>query len=90
MKDAKKKNLSLTSDGSWSEVSFAWELGYSIAIPLVIFTLAGKLLDKKLGTSPWLLLIGLFISIIVTFYIVYQKLMVIIKKEELEDKKEEK
>lgn len=72
---------------SWSAVGFAWELGYSIAIPLVIFTLGGRLLDKKLGTSPWLLLAGLFISIVVTFYIVYQKLMVIIKDQESSDKK---
>ena len=72
---------------SWSALSFAWELGYSIAIPLVVFTMGGRLLDKKLGTSPWLLLIGLFISIIVTFYIVYQKLMTIIKDQESSDKK---
>ena len=75
---------------SWSAVGFAWELGYSIAIPLVLFTLGGRLLDKKLGTSPWLLLAGLFFSIIITFYIVYQKLMTIIKSEESKDKKEEK
>ena len=72
---------------SWSAVGFAWELGYSIAIPLVLFTLGGRLLDKKLETSPWLLLSGLFISIIVTFYIVYQKLMKIIKDQDLQDKK---
>ena len=72
---------------SWSALSFAWELGYSISIPLVVFTLGGRLLDKKLGTAPWLLLIGLFISIIVTFYIVYQKLMTIIKDQESSDKK---
>jgi len=87
MEKEKKKNLSLASDGSWSAVGFAWELGYSIAIPLVLFTLGGRLLDKKLETSPWLLLLGLFISIIVTFYIVYQKLMKIIKDQDSQDKK---
>jgi F0F1-type ATP synthase assembly protein I len=82
MKDNKKQN-------SWSAVGFAWELGYSIAIPLVIFTLGGRLLDKKLETSPWLLLVGLFISIIATFWIVYKKLIEIIRNEELEDKSKE-
>lgn len=72
---------------AWSALGFAWELGYSIAIPLVLFTLGGRLLDRKLGTSPWLLLFGLFISIIVTFYIVYQKLMTIIKDQDSQDKK---
>ncbi|NMC87441.1 MAG: AtpZ/AtpI family protein [Candidatus Moranbacteria bacterium] len=79
MKEESKKD-------SWSAVGFAWELGYSIAIPLVIFTLGGRLLDKKFGTSPWLLLIGLFLSIIVTFYIVYKKLMDIIRSEERMEK----
>jgi len=87
MEKGKKKNPSLTSDRSWSAVGFAWELGYSIAIPLVLFTLGGRLLDKKLETSPWLLLSGLFISIIVTFYIVYQKLIKIIKDQDSQDKK---
>lgn len=87
MEKEKNKNVPLKNDGSWSAVGFAWELGYSIAIPLVLFTLGGRLLDKKLETSPWLLLSGLFISIIVTFYIVYQKLIKIIKDQDSQDKK---
>lgn len=89
MKKDQKQNPSLASDRSWSALSFAWELGYSIAIPIVLFTLGGRLLDKKLQTSPWLLLVGLFISIIVTFCIVYKKLMEIIRNEELKNKREE-
>lgn len=82
MEEKPKKN-------SWSAVGFAWELGYSITIPLVVFTLGGRLLDKRLETAPWLLLAGLFFSIIVTFYIVYGKLMEIIRSEE-ENKPEDK
>jgi len=83
MEDGKKQD-------SWSALSFAWELGYSISIPLVVFTLGGRLLDKKLGTAPWLLLAGLFISIIVTFYIVYSKLVKIIKEEEKSEENKDK
>jgi F0F1-type ATP synthase assembly protein I len=84
MKEDKKQD-------SWSALGFAWELGYSIAIPLVVFTLGGRLLDKKLGTSPWLLLIGLGISIFVTFFIVYKKLMTVINESRQdENKKQEK
>ena len=72
---------------SWSAVGFAWELGYSISIPLVIFTLGGRFLDRKFGTSPWLLLTGLFVSIIITLYIVYKKTMKIIKNQESQTKK---
>ena len=60
-------------DKSWSTVSLAWELGYMIAIPLIAFTLVGRFLDKKLGTSPWLLLTGVLIAIAVTSWLVYKK-----------------
>jgi F0F1-type ATP synthase assembly protein I len=65
-----KKN---DKNSSFSAFSLAWELGYSIAVPLVGFALAGRFLDKKLGTSPFLLLTGILISIIVSSYIVYKK-----------------
>jgi F0F1-type ATP synthase assembly protein I len=64
----------------WSALGFAWELGYSIVIPIVIFALAGRLLDKKLDTAPWLLLLGIIISIIVTTVLVYQKTIKVMKQ----------
>jgi ATP synthase protein I len=66
---------------SWSALGFAWELGYSIAVPLVIFALAGRLLDKHLGTSPWLLLLGLLLAIASSSYIVYKKTIDVMKKQ---------
>ncbi len=63
----------------WSAIKFAWELGYSIIIPLAVFALLGKLLDKKLGTAPWALLSGILLSIVATSYIVYKKIAEIIK-----------
>ena len=63
----------------WSALGFAWQLGYSIVIPIVVFALIGRLLDKKLDTSPWLLLLGILISIIVTTVLVYQKTIKIMK-----------
>ena len=67
------------SENSWSALGFAWQLGYSIVIPIVIFALAGRLLDKKLDTSPWLLLLGILISIVVTTVLVYQKTIKVMK-----------
>ncbi|OGI17843.1 MAG: hypothetical protein A3J63_01235 [Candidatus Moranbacteria bacterium RIFCSPHIGHO2_02_FULL_40_12b] len=58
--------------------SLAWELGYSIAIPIVLFALLGRFLDKKLDTSPWLLLSGILISISASSYMVYKKTIKII------------
>jgi F0F1-type ATP synthase assembly protein I len=68
-------------DSSWSSLGLAWELGYTIAVPLVLFALAGRFLDKKLGTSPFLLLAGILISIGVTSWLVYKKTKEIIEKE---------
>lgn len=51
----------------------AWELGYTIAIPIVVFALVGRYADKALGTSPWMLLAGIVISIIISSALVYRK-----------------
>ncbi|KKU13642.1 MAG: hypothetical protein UX17_C0012G0015 [Parcubacteria group bacterium GW2011_GWC2_45_7] len=63
---------------TWSALSLAWELGYTIAVPIVVFALLGRLLDRRLGTTPWLLLIGIFVSIVVSSVSVYFKTMKII------------
>lgn len=64
---------------TWSLLGFAWNLGYSIVIPLVLFALGGRFLDKTWGTSPWMLLLGILFSIIITTFIVYSKTIRIIK-----------
>jgi len=51
----------------------AWELGYTIAIPIVLFALLGRWADHSLGTSPWLLLTGVLISILISSFAVYKK-----------------
>jgi F0F1-type ATP synthase assembly protein I len=50
----------------WQALGIAWELGYVIAIPIVVFALGGRLLDKHFNTSPWLLLAGILISIVLS------------------------
>lgn len=51
----------------------AWELGYTIAIPIVALALGGRFLDRYFGTSPVLLLVGIFISILLTTFLIYRK-----------------
>ena len=58
----------------------AWEMGYTMAIPLVVLALAGRLLDKHYQTSPTFLLIGIAISIIVSSILVGKKAISIISK----------
>lgn len=55
-------------------LALAWELGYTIAIVLAGLALLGRLADKFLGTSPYILLLGIFSSIIITSFLVYRKM----------------
>ena len=68
------------NDKSFSALGLAWELGYTIAVPLVALALLGRFLDRKLGTAPWLLLAGILISIAVSSWAVYKKTLDIIGK----------
>lgn len=76
------------NQGTWSALSLAWQLGYSIAIPLVVLALLGRLLDKKFGTSPWLLLAGVLLSLVVSTFAVYFKTIKILEDTGEEDKKD--
>ncbi len=68
-------------------ISLAWQLGFLIVIPLVIFILIGVWLDKKFGSSPWFLLISIIIASLATYYDTVYLLKPLIKKEKDEDKK---
>ena len=52
----------------------AWELGYTIAIPIVALALAGRWGDRMLGTSPWFLLGGVLLSVVISTALVYRKI----------------
>lgn len=67
-------------EGLWGALSLAWELGYTIAVPIVVFALGGRWLDRKFETSPWLLLTGIFLSLIASSWLVYFKMAKIIGK----------
>ena len=51
----------------WALVSIASEMGFIIALPLVVLALAGKWLDHKVGNStPWFTLLGILLAIVST------------------------
>jgi LPXTG-motif cell wall-anchored protein len=79
--DLKRNNLeekNNKTDKKMSVFSLAFELGYLIALPLVIFALGGRFLDRKLESTPWLLLLGIVISIFLSGYLVYKKTKAIV------------
>jgi hypothetical protein len=47
----------------WGLISLATEFGFIIALPLVAFALAGKWLDHKFNTFPFITLGGIVLAI---------------------------
>jgi len=54
-------------------IRFAWNLGYIIAVPAVVFGFGGAYVDRYLGTSPWLLLTGFTLALLISAIGVYRK-----------------
>lgn len=60
-------------------ISFASEIGFSIAIPLAGFVFVGHILDKNTGTSPMFIIVGLLLSLITTSIIILTKIKKFLK-----------
>ena len=50
-------------------------VGLQFAISIIGGLYAGQWLDRKLGSAPWLLIIGVFLGAGLSFYSMYRKLM---------------
>jgi F0F1-type ATP synthase assembly protein I len=48
-------------------------LGVQFAAGIVVFTFGGLWLDRRLGTMPLFLLVGLFVGCVGGFYSIYRK-----------------
>ena len=57
-----------------SPASFAGA-GVQFVVSILLFLYIGKWLDAKLGTAPWLLMLGVFIGAGAGFYSFYRKIM---------------
>lgn len=53
---------------SFNPYMYTLEIGFRISIPLILFVIAGVWLDRKLGTSPWILLSGIALSLVTSVY----------------------
>jgi F0F1-type ATP synthase assembly protein I len=54
-------------------LQLAWGLGFRIAIPLIVFALLGRLIDRMVNTSPLFLFAGIILSIVVSTLMVYRE-----------------
>ncbi len=57
-------------------------LGLQFALAILLFTFAGQWLDRRLGTEPWLLLVGVFTGAGGGFYSIYRRLMTDLRRDE--------
>ncbi|HEV2146958.1 MAG TPA: AtpZ/AtpI family protein [Longimicrobiaceae bacterium] len=49
-------------------------VGLQFALSILVFLYAGRWLDEKLGTSPWLLMLGVFVGFGAALYSIVRKL----------------
>ena len=66
--NAKASGKSLDDKGLDASSSKLMGLGLQFVIAILLFLYAGMWLDKKLGTAPWLLLLGALIGAGAGFY----------------------
>ena len=62
-------------------------LGLQFALAIVVFLYAGQWLDRRLGTGPLFLIVGVFVGAGGAFYSMYRKLMAAQRREEEEARK---
>jgi F0F1-type ATP synthase assembly protein I len=51
-------------------------IGVQFVAVLLLFLFLGKWLDERLGTSPWLLMIGVFLGFGLSLLYIYRKLAI--------------
>ena len=49
-------------------------VGLQFAVSILVFVYAGQWLDRKLGTAPWMLMLGVFLGAGASFSSLYRKL----------------
>ncbi len=62
------------ASGTVSGAQFAG-VGLQFALTIVVFAFAGIWLDKHLGTSPWMVILGVFVGAAAGFFSIYRQLM---------------
>ena len=57
-------------------------LGMQFVLAILLFLFLGKWLDERFGTTPWLLIAGVFLGAGASFYSIYRRLMADQKRED--------
>jgi hypothetical protein len=57
--------------GAWRAAAIATELGFSVGLSILGGVLVGLALDRRLGTTPVLFLLGLATGLTFSFFLIY-------------------
>lgn len=77
---ADQKRSGSARGGGSSSMSGAGDylgVGLQLGASIVFFLFVGQWLDRRLGTEPWLLLLGVFVGAGAGFYSVYRQLVIV-------------
>jgi hypothetical protein len=58
--------------GATTALALVAQLGFSIALPMVVFIGGGAWLDSQFRTTPWLLFLGIFLGLLSAGAALYQ------------------
>lgn len=72
--DSPKQNKPHDESSLFSALGLASRLGFTIALPAVVCAISGRSADTALGTSPLLLIVGLFCSLVISSFLVYREI----------------
>lgn len=58
---------------SLTALELAWNLGYMIVVPILVFGIGGVFLDKKLDSFPLFVVVGFVLAMTISLGVVYVK-----------------
>ena len=73
---------------NFTAVDLAWDLGFTVIIPIIAFILLGRYLDEKFNTAPVFILIGIILGVFLSSYGAYRMTMKVINKSKRSEEKE--
>ena len=64
-------------------------VGIQFAASILLFLFAGMWLDRRLGTEPWLLVVGVFVGGSAAFWSMYRRLVIVPRERQKQENRKE-